>query len=113
MVRTFSCIVFAWIIFRAENTGHAWQFIYDMLTGLASKKGYIEAFNTLYWTGPVIHIILFLFVLIEWLGRDGQYAISEFGLKWRRPYRYGFYYALILLIYWYGGKEQQFIYFQF
>jgi alginate O-acetyltransferase complex protein AlgI len=113
MARTFSCIVFAWIIFRAENTGHAWQFVYDMLTGLFTKKGYIETFNTLYWTGITIHIILFLFVSIEWLGRERQYAISDLGLNWRRPFRHAFYYALMLLIFWYSVKEEQFIYFQF
>jgi len=54
-----------------------------------------------------------VFVLIEWFGREGQYATSSLGLKWKWPLRYVMYYAIIFAILWFGGKEQQFIYFQF
>jgi hypothetical protein len=54
-----------------------------------------------------------IFVFLEWLGREGEYAISNLGLKWKRPIRYAMYYAIIIAIFWFGGKEQQFIYFQF
>ena len=60
--------------------------------------------------------ILFLigvFVFIEWLGREHQFAIQNLGIKWKRPIRYAMYYAIIIAIFWFGGKEQQFIYFQF
>ena len=58
-------------------------------------------------------ILVAIFVLVEWKGREGQYAISHFGIKWNRPIRYAMYYAIIIAIFWFGGKEQQFIYFQF
>ena len=49
----------------------------------------------------------------EWFGREGQYAIAQFGDKWKKPIRWTFYYAIILAIFYFGGEEQQFIYFQF
>jgi len=61
-------------------------------------------------------MIIFLtgiFFLIEWLGREGQYAIANLGLKWKRPIRYAMYYAIVIAIFWFGGNKQQFIYFQF
>ena len=58
-------------------------------------------------------IFIGLFVLVEWVGREGQYAISNIGIKWKRHWRYALYYAIIIAIFWFGGKEQEFIYFQF
>ena len=58
-------------------------------------------------------ILVAIFVLVEWKGREGQYAIQNLGIKWKRPLRYATYYAIIIAIIWFGGKEQQFIYFQF
>jgi alginate O-acetyltransferase complex protein AlgI len=52
-------------------------------------------------------------MLIEWLGREHQFAIERIGTKWTRAGRWVFYYACILIIIVYGGSEQQFIYFQF
>jgi hypothetical protein len=53
------------------------------------------------------------FIIIEWFGREQQYALANLGIKWKRPLRYAMYYTLIIAIFWFGGKEQQFIYFQF
>ena len=58
-------------------------------------------------------ILVCIFTLIEWLGREQQYALAKLGLTWKRPLRYAFYYAIIVAIFWFSGKEQQFIYFQF
>jgi hypothetical protein len=53
-------------------------------------------------------------VFIEWLGREDQYAIERFGLKWPRPVRWAFYSSMIFLI---GmlmeTTETPFIYIQF
>jgi hypothetical protein len=51
--------------------------------------------------------------VIEWIGREQQYAIALFGQKWYKPVRWAMYYGLILAIYFYAGSKQQFIYFQF
>ena len=109
MLLTFGLTVFAWIFFRAENIGHAISYISEILSpSLFSTPKFAGMYNAL-----ITIILVGVFVLIEWLGREGQYAISNLGLKWKRPIRYAMYYAIIITIFWFGGKEQQFIYFQF
>ncbi|MBX7202607.1 MAG: MBOAT family protein [Bacteroidia bacterium] len=111
---TFSLAVFAWIFFRAESMSHALQFIQDMFAGLFSKAGYIEAFNFMYWkVGAYLPLLLLAFLIIEWLGREEQFALAKIGLNWKRPLRFALYYSIIIAIFWFAGKEQQFIYFQF
>ena len=53
------------------------------------------------------------FVLLEWRGREEQFAIQKLGIKCKSPIRYAFYYTLIIAIFWFGIKDEQFIYFQF
>lgn len=109
MLLTFGLTVFAWIFFRAENIGHAISYISEILSpsliSIPNFAGMSRALTTI--------ILVAIFVLVEWKGREGQYAISNIGLKWKRPLRYAMYYAIIFAIFWFGGKEQQFIYFQF
>jgi D-alanyl-lipoteichoic acid acyltransferase DltB (MBOAT superfamily) len=106
---TFTLTVFAWIFFRSENISHAMSFI--------SKIFSKSLFTTPYFTNASlsIHVIVItiLFIIIEWVGRENKYAIESLGLNWKRPIRYLMYYTLIFAIIWFGGKEQQFIYFQF
>ena len=60
----------------------------------------------------ILLVIIFLF--IEWKGREGQYAISSYGLKWKRPYRITFYYVIVFIIMLFGNFQgNEFIYFQF
>ncbi|HAF30847.1 MAG TPA: membrane-bound O-acyltransferase family protein [Bacteroidales bacterium] len=109
MFLTFCLTVFAWIFFRAQNIEHAFHYISDIFSPsiftIPHFTGMSKAFITIFLT--------ILFILIEWFGRQQQYAIEQFGLKWNRFFRYTFYYALIVLILWFGGDEQAFIYFQF
>lgn len=109
MMSTFGLTVFAWIFFRAENIEHAINFISEILSpSLFSIPKFTGMQDAL-----IISLLVIIFLLIEWKGRDGQYAISHLGEKWKSPLRYATYYFIILLILWFGGKEQQFVYFQF
>jgi len=109
MFTTFTLTVFAWIFFRAENISHAITYIAEIFSSslftFPKFVGMAKALDVI--------ILVFLFMLIEWMGRYGQFAIQHFGLKWKKPIRYLFYYSIIIAIFWFGGKEQQFIYFQF
>jgi hypothetical protein len=58
-------------------------------------------------------LFIIIFVIIEWLGREQQYAIAKLGMRWKSPFRYAMYYAIIIAIFWFAGEDQQFIYFQF
>ena len=114
MLLTFGLTVFAWILFRAENIGHAWHFIQDMFIGLTSKSGYVQTVNLFHWKiGLALPTIILSFILVEWFGRESQYAFENIGLKWKTPFRYVLYYTLLFTIIWFSGKEQEFIYFQF
>lgn len=106
---TFSLTVFAWIFFRAANVTHAFSYISEIFS---SSLFTIPHFPGIGLAPPII-LITILFLIVEWLGREQQYAIAHLGLRWKRYVRYAFYYTIIIAIFWFGGKEQQFIYFQF
>ena len=108
MLITFALTVFAWIFFRAENVGHATQYIVGIFKNPASFL-----MLDIYWKYRIIILLIGIFILIEWFGREHQYAIEKNALKLKKPLRYVFYYSIVVAIFWFGGKEQQFIYFQF
>lgn len=108
MLMTFSLTVLAWIIFRAENLGHAFQYIRDIFR---DPRALLDL--TVFWQYKTILVLIAFFLTVEWVGRENQYAIEEFPSKWNRPFRYTLYYLLVFATLWFGGKEQQFIYFQF
>jgi len=109
MVLTFTLTVFAWIFFRAENILHASSYISGIfsssLFAFPKFTGMTRSFTTI--------VLIVVFMLIEWIGREQQFAIASLGLKWKRPLRFIFYYSLVFAIFFFGGKDQQFIYFQF
>lgn len=108
MTSTFVLTMVAWIFFRAENLEHAISYVSKLL--LAPHTYFSLGTYSPYSTTL---ILVCFFLLIEWLGREGNFALSNFGKLWNRPLRHAFYYSLIFMIFWFGGKEQQFIYFQF
>lgn len=109
MLLTFTLTVLAWIFFRADNIGHAYSYI----SGIFSTSLFtVPYYNGIGLAVPTI-ILTIIFIIIEWIGREEQFAIANLGLKWKRPIRFAMYYIIIIAIFWFGGKEQQFIYFQF
>ncbi len=110
MLLTFSLTVFAWIFFRANNIEHAFHytseiFSYSLFT-VPKFDGLVKSLVTIFLVGA--------FVIIEWIGREGQYAIANIGLKWYRPIRWSFYSLLIFIIFMFmQSEESPFIYFQF
>lgn len=109
MTITFTLAVFAWIFFRAENITHALSYI----SGIFSKSLFSIPTITPHFSVLIIIILIIIFTIIEWLGREQQYAIAMVGTKWKSSLRYAMYYAIIIAIFWFAGKDQQFIYFQF
>lgn len=110
MLLTFGLTVFAWIFFRAENIGHAISYISEILSPsiftIPKFAGMYDALITI--------ILVAIFVLVEWKGREGQYAISNIGQRWYRPLRWTFYSLIIFAIGMFmSSDETPFIYFQF
>lgn len=105
IIVTFALTVFAWIFFRADNMTEAFQFIGEIFSpSVFSKPEGIK--NATVW-------LLIAFVIMEWLGREEQYAIAKTGIKWPKPLRWVLYYVIVIIIFEYRGISQQFIYFQF
>lgn len=106
---TFGLTVFAWIFFRAENIGHAISYISEIFS---SSLFTIPKFAGMRRSLLTI-ILIAIFVLIEWIGREGQYAIANFGFKWPKYFRWAFYCLMVVVIFLFSGQKQDFIYFQF
>lgn len=109
ILTTFSLTVLAWVFFRADNIGHALKYI----SNIFSLSLFSIPQNILGTRGLITLALISAFVFIEWVGREDEYAIEQLGHKWKRPLRYLLYYTIIIIIFWLGGKEQEFIYFQF
>jgi D-alanyl-lipoteichoic acid acyltransferase DltB (MBOAT superfamily) len=102
---TFILVMFGWIFFRAENLGHATHYI-------------SQIFSSSIFTIPVVmpkvlFILLVVFIVIEWWGREQSYAIANIGMLFPRAISWLFYYMIIFAVFYFAGAEQQFIYFQF
>lgn len=109
MAITFSLSVLAWVFFRADSIQHAIHYIIDIFSySLFSYPNNIFGIN-----GIQTLILILAFMVVEWFGRESQFAIQKLGLIKRAPLRHLIYYVIIFVIIWFGGKEEAFIYFQF
>jgi D-alanyl-lipoteichoic acid acyltransferase DltB (MBOAT superfamily) len=105
---TFSLTVFAWIFFRAESVHHAIEYISGIINASLFTIPDVKtaAYATL--------ILIAFFMLIEWIGREHQFALQDFLVKKPRFIRWLFYGFIILLIgLFLQTHETPFIYFQF
>ena len=102
---TFFLVVLGWIIFRAESIGQAWEYFRKMLT-----KGLFTIPNAKGFTGLVLCVILML--VVEWLQRDKQFGLDLSFIK-KGYVRWSVYFALMFVIFAFGGHAVNFIYFQF
>lgn len=106
---TFLLTVFAWIFFRSESISDALSYIYNMLNNdLLTIPEHSFLKDIAYLT-----LLIALFIIVEWFGRTNLFAIEKTALRKHSIIRWGFYLILGLIIFLYGGKTQEFIYFQF
>jgi len=106
---TFGLTVFAWIFFRAENMAHALSYAGTIFSGsLFSVPDFIGMKRAL-----LVASLVVVFMMIEWHGRHQEYGIALLGLTWKRPFRWAFYFLLVVCLMIFSGQEQEFIYFQF
>ena len=106
---TFGLTVFAWIFFRSDSVSQAFEIITKILSKniltIPDFRGLHKALITL--------ILTVVFIILEWIGRENDFAIQKLGFKWRRSYRWMFYLVVVFFIFYFAGKEQVFIYFNF
>lgn len=109
IIVTFLLISLSWIFFRAESLGHAINYISQIFSFSIFEN---PVYHNDDYTRPIFLLIL-IFIIIEWIGREQRYAIERLDILKNKTLRHAFYYALIILIFWFGGEPQEFIYFQF
>jgi len=104
---TFFLTLIAWIFFRAASVSQA----FDILKTIFSSSLFtIPVFNP---REILVLTLMTLFMIIEWIGRENQYAIENIRIRFSRPVRWAVYYSIIILIFFFAGQGQAFIYFQF
>jgi hypothetical protein len=105
MLLTFSLTTIAWIFFRSKNIVQAFGYMKEIFSSSLFKYPEVNPKD--------VYILIFLFMVIEWMGRESKYAIEKIGLNWYKPIRGAFYLFLAFLVFLFQGQEQTFIYFQF
>lgn len=108
---TFFITCIAWVFFRSESINSAFHYLGIMFSySLFSLPGQMNLSRR-----PILTILGFIFlsIIIEWVQRDKQHALQIESFKLPEVIKWGLYYALIIIIFIFGGTQQEFIYFQF
>jgi len=102
---TLTFVIVAWIIFKSNSLTDAK--IYLRIVFSKSLFSVPSIF-------PKLTILSTIFYFtIEWIGRGDPFALAQLGASWKRIFRWSFYYCLIISIFYFAGRQQGFIYFQF
>ncbi|AZQ61926.1 MBOAT family protein [Flammeovirga pectinis] len=109
MGSTYFLVVIAWVFFRAESIGVAFEYVSGIFTLSDFGMPYVIEENGNHILPKKFSLIILFFLLTEWLSKSPRQSL----IKVRRIYKYIFYYCIIVLICIYSGNDQQFIYFQF
>ncbi len=108
MLSTFCLTVIAWIFFRAENMGHAMDYLSEIFSG--SIVNPIE-------NPPIgLFFILLYFIVVEWFNRHKQHGLQQ-GQTSLQAYklldRVLIFITFWMIVLWHSSNEVEFIYFQF
>ncbi len=104
---TFFLTLIAWIFFRAASVSHALEILRTIFSPSLFTLPILNSRSIL------VLCLMTIFMIIEWMGRENQYAIESIRIKFSRPVRWALYYSIIILIFFFAGQGQAFIYFQF
>ncbi len=105
ILSTFALTTLAWVFFRAETLVKALN--YNSIILNPSTWGFLEV-------RPWYFLFLIaIFIILEWLGRNGNFALQYLLSTWKKPYRWLFYLSLVILTFWWSKESNEFIYFQF
>lgn len=105
MILTFSLVSLTWVFFRASSLDQAWQ----ILTAIFS---FSQFFPLQLWPFDLL-LTLLVFIILEWIGRTAPHPLAHLAIGWPRPLRITLYMVLVLLLVYFAGTPQEFIYFQF
>ncbi len=110
IIITFGLTVFAWIFFRARSVPDAFSYLSGIFSKSIFNMPQISGMRNIF----IMIIITIVFIVIEWLGREEQFALAILKKRNSPIFRYTCYFVIILVILIFGNfNENQFIYFQF
>jgi len=104
MMRTFALVLLGSPLFRCQSLGDAGQYYACLFT-----QGIIHG-GPKYGHG-ILTLIVLLFV-VEWIQRKKEHPLQIDNIPWRWM-RWGIYYGLLVLIFFFYISTSQFLYFQF
>ena len=105
IILTFILTMFAWIFFRANSLTHAVTYIKGIFN--------LSLFNLPEISPLVLFSYMFLFLVIEWFGKNNEYGIEKTFVHKPILIKWSFYLFLVICIVGNISNEQDFIYFQF
>lgn len=106
MLATFLFVCIGWVFFRSESIGAALQHLVTMFSDVSAWKPYC---------GFRVFVPVVFVVCAEWLTRHRPCPLDlpPAGPLRCRAVRWLIYYALIFAVFYWGGEQSAFIYFQF
>ena len=107
LVLTFSLVTLAWVFFRAPSISDAMTYLGHLFSSSIISKPQMDPRVYLFMAWAVV------FVGLEWMGRREEFAIQKMAFSKPALIRYGLYYGLVMAVFLFARKEQEFIYFQF
>ena len=107
MLLTFALAVFGWIIFRAQDISQFGEVISTICSDTLLSVPWLM--NRQYYIPLLINIAILL--IVEWLNRTKEHNLKV--LPNNPIARILIYYGIFLLIFFFTGKNETFIYFQF
>jgi D-alanyl-lipoteichoic acid acyltransferase DltB (MBOAT superfamily) len=102
MTGTFIFVTLAWIFFRAETIGKAFEYLLAMRHGLFSRPTYTS----------FLFLYVIPFVLLDWNFRRHERDLNIAPRRYKYA-RYAFYTLLLYVCVAHSGNSSSFIYFQF
>jgi len=105
MTSTFLLVVLGWVFFRAENIGKALDYLERIFTKSLITIPFTQGNNSLF-------LSVFIMIAFEWFQRNKKYGLQIDFIK-NAFVRWSVYFGVLLIIFFFGGKSDTFIYFQF
>lgn len=105
VLATFVAVSCAWIFFRSETLSDAMVYFSGMLSSSLFTLPGLLSWETLFF--------LTIFMVVEWIQREKDHGLEIEDRKLPVPLRWAIYLALIAAVNLYGGRPQEFVYFQF
>jgi alginate O-acetyltransferase complex protein AlgI len=102
---TFCLVTIGWVFFRSKSISEAWDFIVRIFNNHFLDLKTVQGLNSSIFC-------LVILVVVEWLQRFKTHALEINHIK-SKILRWIIYFLILIMIVFFGGKSETFIYFQF